>query len=487
MSAPRLLYLVHCLPPEEQSGTPLVAYGYAHALAARGFEVTVAYPTATATPWELDPERWVGEPFDRVVVPTTSFRGEHWSIDAASDDGTDAPRANQAFLGLLRLIVPDLVHVVNNVHLPLSWPELAHEQGIPVVRSVTCTEDLCGLIAPVSPRSGSGGYCQAPLTPEGCARCVEAHRSASAVVVPPAGRGDGPGTVISVPSASSVPAPDGPVPSDHTLLRAIADQHPRLVDALRHKRARSASQYRRVFDRVVFATPGFRHYFELTLPLDPGKVRVIEMGMELSPWGGRTNGGAGAAFAPLPSAEPGHPVVFCLAAGLATMKGFDAVAEAFTSPGLLRREDYRLVLLGGGDERLVAPMLAANPNISWHGPYRSGDLPELLSRVDVGLSTSYFETFHRVTREYLLAGRPVIGSRAFGIPDIIRPGRNGLLFDHRDAGSLARAVITLLEDRELLATLADGARATDVRSTDDEADELAALYTEVLAEASPLE
>ena len=101
--------------------------------------------------------------------------------------------------------------------------------------------------------------------------------------------------------------------------------------------------------------------------------------------------------------------------------------------------------------------------------------------MDVGLSTSYFETFHRVTREYLLAGRPVIGSHAFGIPDIVRSGRNGLLFDHREPGSLTRAVLSVLDDRALLATLAAGARTTRVRSTDDEADELAALYRDLVA------
>jgi len=436
---PRLLYLVHGLPPEEHTGTPLVAYGYAEALAARGFAVTVAYPSSKRTSWDLTPERWAQEEFDRVAVPHASYGGD-WPISAASDNGATTPEADRAFVALLRLVNPDVVHVVDNVHLPLSWPELAHARGLPVVRTVSCAEDLCGLIAPVSPRSGSGGYCQAPITSYGCARCIEARAASRGV--------------------------------------ALGDPHPDLVDQLRRKRARSVTQYRRVFDRVLFATAGFRHYFEATLPLEPAKVRVIKTGMDLSPWGDRTKSGP----TPLPSAEPGHPVTFCLAAVAAPAKGFDAVTDTFTSPGLLARDDYRLVLLGGGDERLVAPLLAANANVSWHGTYRSEDLPHLLAGMDVGLSTSYFETFHRVTREYLLSGRPVIGSRAFGVPDIVRPGRNGLLFDHRDPGSLTRAVTSLLDDRRLLDCLAAGARATVIRSTDDEADELAALYGEVLAE-----
>lgn len=443
---PRLLYLVHDLPPEEHSGTPLLAYGYAVSLARQGFDVTVAHSSFSTTSWDLTPVRREGESFDRVPVPTTSYSFEGWSAVAPSDAGTEAPAATRAFVDLLRRIDPHVLHIVNNVNLPLSWPELAHAQGIPVIRSVTCAEDLCGLIAPVSPRSGPGGYCHAPLTPDGCARCMEANAAARPDEVPEPGPG--------------------------------------LLDALRRKRARSAAQYLRVFDRMIFATDGFRHYFEETLPLDPKKVRMIPTGIDVVIDGaGDGDGRHGIAPAPLAGTDPANPVVFCLAAMLHPTKGIPAVVEAFTSPELLGRDDYRLVLFGGGNEELISDMLATNTNVSWHGSYQSGELPGLLTGVDVGLSTSYFETFHRVTREYLLAGRPVIGSQAFGIPDIIRPGRNGLLFDHRDPGSLARAVITLLDDRQLLATLAAGARATVVKSIDEEAEDLAELYREVMAES----
>jgi hypothetical protein len=135
---PRLLYLVHSLPPEEHTGTPLFAYGYAQAMVARGFDVTVAYPSVSVSSWTLTPERLPGESFDRVVVPSTSYMGPFWSIEAASDEPSTHLPSIEAFLDLLRLVQPDLVHVVNNVNLPLDFPELAKAEGIPVVRSVTC-------------------------------------------------------------------------------------------------------------------------------------------------------------------------------------------------------------------------------------------------------------------------------------------------------------------------------------------------------------
>ncbi|HEY1989440.1 MAG TPA: glycosyltransferase family 4 protein [Acidimicrobiales bacterium] len=459
----KILYLVHSLPPEEHTGTPLFAYGYARAMAARGHQVIVVYPSVYTTSWELAPERLPDEDFDRVVVPSTSFTGPFWSIEAASSDPTTSPTPVAAFLQLLRRVKPDVVHVVNNVNLPLDFPELAKVEGIPVVRSVTCAEDLCGLIAPVSPRSGRRGYCSAPLTPEHCARCV-------ATVFADSGNGAGP----------------APANGARARTAALDREYQQLVTKLTRKRARTAEQYLRVFERTIFATAAFRHYFEQTIPLDPAGVRVIEMGLDPAPRHPLSAEMTSILSEALPaeegtSASRVKPVMFCLAATLDPAKGIDTLVEAFTDPRLRDRDDYRLCLLGGGNEDLVAGLVDTNPNVIMVGAYEPEELPALLAQMQVGLSTSGFETFHRVTREYLLAGIPVIGSRAFGIPDIVRPGKNGLLFDSTDPDSLVRAVLSLLDDHPLLAELTEGARTTPVRSCDEEADDLAALYAELLA------
>jgi glycosyltransferase involved in cell wall biosynthesis len=173
--------------------------------------------------------------------------------------------------------------------------------------------------------------------------------------------------------------------------------------------------------------------------------------------------------------------VLCLTGTWDPVKVGAGLVEAFTTAPLRDRSDYRLLCLGGGQEHLVAPLLA-NPNVELRGAYRPEDLPGLLGDVDVGLAPSNFETFHRVTREYLLAGLPVIGARAFGILDVIRDGINGLLVDQVDPGALARAITRVLDDRALLDRLTQGAVTTRVRSLEDEADELAAIYDDLLAQ-----
>lgn len=545
-----MLLVVHCLPPDEHTGTPLVAYGYATALARAGWAVTVMSMGADAPPWEdLQIISHRDEPFARVPVRPTTHAGSVWTVDAPATPLDPTPSApldpsavaafvssnpslglprwlsaaktaetiaphgpDAAFRQLLRRLRPSVVHVVDNVHLPLSIPELAHDAGVPVVRTVACAEDLCALIAPVSPCSGADGYCAAPLTVSQCATCV---------------------------SHSGDPA----------WVHFAADERPtvdswrqeRLRGLLRAKRARAVTHYTSLYDRVVFASPGFRIYFEQTLPLDSSRTRTIPMGVDLPAALGTARSGSAepasgsahaapatdtasysahatrdtdlasgsahagpradtasysapgddlaAAHRPAGSGarRAGHgatvrtPLTFVLLATADPAKGIGAVVDAFTAAALAGRDDWRLILAGGGERRRFGALLD-DWRVTDHGPYRPEDLPRLLGGADVGLSTSVFETFHRVTREYLAAGLPVVGATTFGISDVVVHGTNGLRFEHRDPGALRRALLALLEDRALVAHLRRGARSTAIRSVEEEVADIATLYRELLDE-----
>jgi len=200
--------------------------------------------------------------------------------------------------------------------------------------------------------------------------------------------------------------------------------------------------------------------------------------------------GAWTASRPRRNKGPKDPVVFGLAGVFDRAKGQDLVVEAFSSPPLADRQDWRLRFFGGGDPRVVASLLGTTAaqgrsQVEWSGAYAAGELPDLLSQVDVGLSVSRFETFHRVTREYLFAGLPVVTSPTFGAADIVRDGVNGLVYDPTRPGALSAACNALLDDRPLIERLAKGAAATQIRSVDEEVDELSALYEEVLTEHRP--
>lgn len=81
------------------------------------------------------------------------------------------------------------------------------------------------------------------------------------------------------------------------------------------------------------------------------------------------------------------------------------------------------------------------------------DIPEILSIVDISLHTSLWEGTPLTIVEAMSSGRAVIATAVGGIPEMISDGVNGILVRPQDTDELAKWIIRLSKDRELLANL----------------------------------
>jgi glycosyltransferase involved in cell wall biosynthesis len=90
-----------------------------------------------------------------------------------------------------------------------------------------------------------------------------------------------------------------------------------------------------------------------------------------------------------------------------------------------RRE--RLVVVGEGPERARLEALAG-PNVTFRG-WVSDDELDRLYRQCRALVHPGVDDFGMAMAEALAAGKPVVASREGGAPDIVRPQRDGVLFD----------------------------------------------------------
>jgi glycosyltransferase involved in cell wall biosynthesis len=73
------------------------------------------------------------------------------------------------------------------------------------------------------------------------------------------------------------------------------------------------------------------------------------------------------------------------------------------------------------------------------------------------------ESFGRTLLEAMSCGKPVVGPNQGGIPEFVRPGENGLLYEMGNAEALAEAILTLLRDPDLRRQLGASGRETAVR------------------------
>jgi len=91
--------------------------------------------------------------------------------------------------------------------------------------------------------------------------------------------------------------------------------------------------------------------------------------------------------------------------------------------------------------------------------YRS-DMANVYGALDVAVNAARREAFGMVVVEPMACGKPVVGTRAGGIPEIIRHGENGYLFPVDDHEALADHLGTLLADEDLRHALGRRARET---------------------------
>ncbi|MFI5046304.1 MAG: glycosyltransferase family 4 protein [Acidimicrobiia bacterium] len=88
---------------------------------------------------------------------------------------------------------------------------------------------------------------------------------------------------------------------------------------------------------------------------------------------------------------------------------------------------------------------------------RVDDVVAEIDRAHAALVCSRSEGFGRVTVEYLRRGRPVIGTRAGGTPELVDDGVSGLLFEVGDTAALADHVALLASSNDALCSMSRAA------------------------------
>jgi glycosyltransferase involved in cell wall biosynthesis len=126
----------------------------------------------------------------------------------------------------------------------------------------------------------------------------------------------------------------------------------------------------------------------------------------------------------------------------------------------LDRADVRLVWLGDGRLRTHVERLIASKGLSDRclllGDRR--DVATLLPAFDVFAMSSLYEGLPCAVIEAMTCGVPVVATAVNSVPEVVVPGRTGLLVPPRDPARLARAITYLLGHPDQAARMAAEAR-----------------------------
>lgn len=169
------------------------------------------------------------------------------------------------------------------------------------------------------------------------------------------------------------------------------------------------------------------------------------------------NGVAPHWLAPLPTRteRPDDELVVVWLGVLAPVKRVPALVRALAdAPGV------RLRLVGDGPERAAVEAAAERAGVTDRVEllgHRHDPAAEL-DRADVLALPSAAEACPMAVLQGMARGLPVVASRAGGIPEVVRDGRDGLLVRTGDDRALAAALVRLRDDRALRRCLGAEAR-----------------------------
>jgi len=134
---------------------------------------------------------------------------------------------------------------------------------------------------------------------------------------------------------------------------------------------------------------------------------------------------------------------------------------------LLGDVDLQVDVFGPLQDGLTTADLAGIEGLDYWGEIRANAVVPVLAAADALLLPSFYdgEGYPGVVLEAFAAGTPVIATRWRAIPELVEPGRNGMLVSPGDPAELAAAMRQLIVAPERLPVLRAGAWQTARRFT----------------------
>jgi len=188
--------------------------------------------------------------------------------------------------------------------------------------------------------------------------------------------------------------------------------------------------------------------------INPDKIHVIHNGIDLD----RFNPNITANYLKKElGIEEGEKVIGFVGR-LVPAKAIDRLIEAFA---MIKRQnnDIKLLIVGFGELFEELNELANKKKLDGHVIFtgKRRDIPQLLSIMDMFVMPSISEGLPNVLIEAMAAAKPIISTKAGGIPEIITNMDNGMLIDN-DINSLYQAINNLLKAKDLAHKLGLNAR-----------------------------
>jgi glycosyltransferase involved in cell wall biosynthesis len=231
-------------------------------------------------------------------------------------------------------------------------------------------------------------------------------------------------------------------------------------------------------DRLIAVSQASAHFSHF-LGFPENSITVVPNGVDLSCFNGKID-----ALLMRRELGIGDKPLVVTASRLIKRKSPGLLISAFARV-LKVMPDAKLVIAGSGREENDLSHRVRDLNIAdsvfMVGGLAREKVAQLMAAANVFVLPSKLESFGLSLLEASAAGVPVVCSRAGGIPEIFQDGLNALLYPPGDYHAMAKAIVRVIEDKDLAKKISANAVQTAKRFTwERTAERILRVYEELL-------
>jgi len=368
-----------------------------------------------------------------------------------------APAAERVIARYVKNFRPDIVHMHSRFGLPASILEISRNMGAKVFNTIHAYGLICQRRVMID---STGSLCPGPFNPNKCAACTGA---------------------IDVRKRKLEARLEN---TDPRLLR-LAIQAKRFVFTSLHRLTKSdpadidvnndlanGEQMGERLRKIVHLMNRSVHVnicvsndvkqTMMTIGVDGGNLLVQHIGSTI------------ARVQKQNTSEIHDPIVIGNIGGVGKYKGTQTLVDAITR---LKSKRFVVKIFGGFQQSFVDHIMQGKNHLPIHfyGKYVPGDLPSILSEIDVMVLPSICnDTAPQTIFEAFSAGIPIIASRIGGFPDFVTDRENGFLFEAGNSAELVQRLEVLMDDHTLIHSFRKA--IPRLKTLDENASELIDLY-----------
>jgi len=450
----RILHATHDFLPRHKAGAEIYAYQLCKELSrTHSVQVLCAEHDLSREHGSVRSRTYDGLPVHELT--------NNWAFDTFA--GTyRSRRINGQLWRVLRRLDPDLLHVHNLATLSLDLPLLAR------LRSIRCVATLhdYSLVCPAGGQRvctvGEQAHTCETIEPQRCARCFAASPPGTLLAL---GRAvNRTGTTRQVSRLAGLVRRNAPGAAGRLWGMLQRLPAPPVTGRQIQQRLEHLRHVVEAVDMFIAPSAAMAEFFARYIP--ERKLKASDYGMRTLP--------------PAERAPSTGKLRLGFVGTLTWHKGAHLLLDAVSR---LPREDVELSIFG---DQNTSPRYSAALRrqaegmlVRFMGPFDTESAAKVYAQLDALVVPSLWpENSPLVIHEAFMAGVPVVGAWAGGIPELVQHEQNGLLFEPGDAEDLERCLASLVRDGGRVRELARGIPV--VKTVAENAVEMEGIYKEVL-------